>query len=102
MNMSLIKRTLLLLVIVKLSIASNLTVIHNELEPISAGDKAYFELNITDGNTDIYEARLFYRNKGDADFKSKTMSEQGYTLFSDLDTKNLSAGNVANHKGYKL
>ena len=76
------------------SFASNTIIYHNELEPVVKGENARLELNIVGVETDIYEARLFFRAKGDADFQSQLMKEQGYTLFSDLDTRQLSSGQI--------
>jgi hypothetical protein len=74
--------------------SSNAVIYHNELEPVIKGEKAHLELNIVSVESDIYEARVFYRTKGEADYQSQMMKEQGYTLFSDLDTRQISSGQV--------
>lgn len=74
--------------------ASNTIIIHNALEPVVKGEKARMELNLMAQQSDIYEARLFYREKGDADYRSKVMKEEGFTIFTDLDTRSLNPGNI--------
>jgi len=76
------------------SLASNAVIYHNELEPVIKGEKAHLELNIVSIDSDIYEARVFYRAKGDADYQSQLMKDQGYTLYSDLDTRQITSGQV--------
>ncbi len=74
--------------------ASSPSIFHNELEAIEVGENAYFEFNIAGLHADIYEARLFYRVIGSSDFQSQKMSEQGYILATEIETRSLNAGKI--------
>ena len=85
---------LLIVIWAQFSVASNAIIYHNELEPVVKGDKAHLELNMVGVESDIYEARLFYRIRGESDYQSQLMREQGYTLSTDLDTRQINAGQI--------
>jgi len=85
---------LFLLLAVNTVLASNTIVIHNELDPVVKGEQARFELNIMAQQSDLYEGRLFYRTQGEADYRSKALKEEGFSLFTELDTKDLTTGNI--------
>ena len=77
-----------------LSASSNAIIIHHELNPVVFGDKARFEMNLVSQQTDIYEARVFYRSQGEMDFKSAALKDEGFTLYTEIETKNLNPGNI--------
>jgi hypothetical protein len=68
---------------------------HNSPSQVLLGDKARIELLATNGNTQAYyNGTLFYRMRGEENFKSIRLRDQGYVLSADIPTKYLRAGKV--------
>lgn len=85
---------LFLIFVASTVLASNTIIIHHELDPVLKGEKAHFELNLMAQQSDLYEGRLFYRIQGEIDYRSTALKEEGFTLFTDLETQDLSPGNI--------
>ena len=67
---------------------------HTVPPPALSGETVHLVLDIVDHSQIIYNPTLFYRDEGEADYRSIPMYRDGYRYFVDLSTKNLSPGNV--------
>lgn len=68
---------------------------HNSPSQVLLGDKARIELLATGGNSQAYyNGTLFYRMRGEENFKSIRLRDQGYVLSADIPTEKLRAGKV--------
>lgn len=85
---------LLLLVTAQLAIAGNVSIDHIEPEPVIQGEKALFELSLINNSAEIYEGHLFYKAKGENDFRSEPLKRQGFNLYTEIPTKDLVAGKI--------
>ncbi len=68
--------------------------LHNSLQPVVTGEKAHIEFNLLSFDQDIYEARLFYRMKGEMDYQSIPLKQEGYSLTTEINTQQLKPGRV--------
>lgn len=68
--------------------------LHNSIQSVVIGEKAHIEFNLVSFDQDVYEARLFYREKGEMDYQSVVMRQEGYNLSTDINTQKLQPGRV--------
>lgn len=67
-------------------------VVHNVPQPVLRGENVRIELHVYDTQTYFRDARLFYRQQGDMDFKSSQLYSQGYLMYAEIPTDKLSSG----------
>jgi len=68
--------------------------VHYQPESAVKGEALRLDLNIMSFDANIYEGRLFYRERGQADYLSVPMQEQGYTMSATLNTSQINSGHV--------
>jgi hypothetical protein len=67
-------------------------VFHEAPQPVLKGEKARIELQFYDTQTYFRDARIFYREQGDIDYRSKELYSEGFLLYVDLPTNQLLPG----------
>jgi len=67
---------------------------HQDPEPALLGETIRLEVNALDNSKLIYDARVFYRMKGQADYQSLRLRQEGILYLADIPTAKLFPGQL--------
>jgi len=74
---------------------------HNTPQGIVRGETVTLEVMLTSTNTRIYDMHLFYRSLGATDYKYLSMEREGYIYTADINTNEISTGQIEYYFGYE-
>lgn len=69
-------------------------VLHNPPQPALQGEKIRLELTHINSQFSLYDPVIFFRQRGEEEFNSIRMKNDGYLLYGDIPTENMHPGHV--------
>ena len=92
--MKVIIHILLIILLAGTAFASGLSeyLLHESPAPTMYGDAIHLEITNTGLDRQIYNPTLFYRQRGELEYKSVSVRDNGFVLSADIPTEKLQSG----------